>query len=231
MYCIANMRYAIADIHGCFETFRTMVEEHIQLKQTDELYLLGDYVDRGPDSKAVLDYIENLREQGYAISLLRGNHDQMLLDAYNHASPLATDQWLYNGGKSTLDSYGITRIEDMPQEHIRLLEHSVFFKELDDYWLVHAGFNLQSTNWQEDTYAMLWDREEMWDAAALKNKPIIHGHTPTPVTQTEEDIRRNKPVISIDTGCVYTQYTNMGHLTCLCLDDQTLITIANLEVP
>ncbi len=225
------MRYAIADIHGCFETFRSMLEDQIRLSQTDELYLLGDYVDRGPHSKALLDYLLQLQNQGYRIELLRGNHDQMLLDALNQAAPFALEQWLYNGGSKTLESYNISNIADIPQEHIQLLQATHFYKELDDFWLVHAGFNLQKQNWHEDKYAMLWDREEMWEATKLKNKPIIHGHTPTPAKQTISDLQLSKPTISIDTGCVYSQYADLGNLSCLCIDNMTLTSIPNKDAP
>ena len=73
-------RYVISDIHGCFITFKQLVEEVIKLNKSDQLCLLGDYVDRGPSTQAVLDYIIELIELGYNIFPLRGNHENDLLE-------------------------------------------------------------------------------------------------------------------------------------------------------
>ena len=73
-------KIAISDIHGCLKTFKLMVEEQIVLSQKDELYLLGDFVDRGPNSKGVLDYIMSLQEAGYQLHCLRGNHEDMMVN-------------------------------------------------------------------------------------------------------------------------------------------------------
>ena len=73
-------QYAIGDIHGCSKTFKELLDK-IGLIEGDELYLLGDYIDRGPDSKGVIDTIFELREKGFKVICLRGNHESMLLDA------------------------------------------------------------------------------------------------------------------------------------------------------
>jgi serine/threonine protein phosphatase 1 len=73
-------RYVISDIHGCFKTFKQLVEEVVKLTKSDQLFLLGDYVDRGPSTVAVLDYIMELIESGYHIYPLRGNHEDDLLE-------------------------------------------------------------------------------------------------------------------------------------------------------
>ena len=72
-------RIVVGDIHGCSQTFRSLAEEEIRLAGNDILYLLGDYVDRGPDSKGVLDYIMDLMQGGYDVRPLRGNHEEDLL--------------------------------------------------------------------------------------------------------------------------------------------------------
>jgi len=223
------MRYAISDIHGCYKTFRALVEEQIQLTTHDALFLLGDYVDRGPSTAALLDYIIQLQEKGYQVKMLRGNHDQMLLDAYFNTSPFAMQQWLFNGGKNTLNSYHTEKIQHIPKKHVQLLRHTEYFLELPDYWLVHAGFNFNTLHWQDDTEAMLWTRDKQYKARQLRNKPIIHGHTPTPLTCIAQSIAQNAPVICIDTGCVYTNTPNLGILTSLCLDSRELYSHKNLE--
>lgn len=77
---LTGKRYAISDIHGCYKTFQRLVEEGIRLTKFDQLFLLGDYVDRGPSSKAVLDYIIGLMEEEFNIFPLRGNHENDLLE-------------------------------------------------------------------------------------------------------------------------------------------------------
>ena len=74
-------RYVSTDLHGCLLSFRHLVEHRLKLRPQDELYVLGDYVNKGPDSRGVLDYLMQLPQRGYRVHCLRGNHDQELLDA------------------------------------------------------------------------------------------------------------------------------------------------------
>jgi serine/threonine protein phosphatase 1 len=73
--------FIIGDIHGCNKTFRKLVLEKISIRKTDKIYCLGDYIDRGPDSKGVIDFIIQLRKDGFNIHTLRGNHEQLLLES------------------------------------------------------------------------------------------------------------------------------------------------------
>src|SRR5450759_5853294 len=100
------MRYAIADIHGCCKTFQALIEK-LQIKGSDHLYLLGDYIDRGLDSKGVLDTIMNL---GCKVVSLMGNHEDMWLRASaKMGDPVLCDAninvWMENGGQATLKSF------------------------------------------------------------------------------------------------------------------------------
>lgn len=169
---------AISDIHGCYKTFRELLEERIQLTKNDSLYLLGDYIDRGPDSKAVIDYILQLQHDGYHVDCLRGNHEQMLLDATSSLNML--QMFRRNGGKQTLESYGCTVAELRFHRHFKFFQNLKYYIELDNYYLVHAGFNFRTTNPFLDTYSMLWIRN--WhhriDKSVLDGKIIVHGHTP-----------------------------------------------------
>ncbi len=89
--------FAIGDIHGCRKTFEKLLKDKIQLTKEDEIYCIGDYIDRGDDSKGVIDLIINLRTDGYKIKILRGNHEQMMLEAATDKKALSL--WLDNGGK------------------------------------------------------------------------------------------------------------------------------------
>jgi serine/threonine protein phosphatase 1 len=101
-------RYAIGDIHGCARTFKKLVEEVIKFTTADTLYLLGDYIDRGPCSKGVLDYLLQIRDLGYNFRPIRGNHEQLLLDALTDTE--ARQIWYGNGGWATMHEFG----SDMP---------------------------------------------------------------------------------------------------------------------
>jgi serine/threonine protein phosphatase 1 len=96
-------RYVIPDIHGCIHTIQYAIEKIIRPVKTDELYFTGDFINKGPDSKAVLDYIFHLREKGFYIRSVRGNHEQMLLDAIEDKS--LSEDFKLKGGINTLESF------------------------------------------------------------------------------------------------------------------------------
>jgi serine/threonine protein phosphatase 1 len=73
-----SKRWVIPDIHGYLDTLKALIEERIKPARTDELYFLGDYIDRGPDSRGVINYIRSLRQDGYAVTALKGNHEDFL---------------------------------------------------------------------------------------------------------------------------------------------------------
>ena len=95
--------FAIGDIHGCFQSFKILIEDKIRFNTSDKLILLGDYIDRGTESKEVIDYILRLQQNGSDIIPLLGNHEVMLLDAYDNKDKIPL--WLYTGGIQTLKSF------------------------------------------------------------------------------------------------------------------------------
>ena len=137
-------RWAITDIHGCCQTFINMVEKELQITKEDELFLLGDYIDRGKDSKGVFDYIMHLQSENFKIQCLMGTHEDMLIEAFHN--PLALSSWLRNGGIETLKSFDAKEVTDIPQKYIDFIKNLKLYIELDDYWLVHAGFNFNKSD-------------------------------------------------------------------------------------
>ncbi|NLI87022.1 MAG: serine/threonine protein phosphatase [Bacteroidales bacterium] len=95
--------YIISDIHGCIQTLRMLIEGKLKVSLQDRLFFLGDYIDRGPDSSAVVEYIIGLMRSGYTISCLIGNHEQMMLDSVKGESELCL--WQANSGQATIKSY------------------------------------------------------------------------------------------------------------------------------
>ena len=107
--------FAIGDVHGCNATLHKLVTEKIQPGKSDHLCFIGDYIDRGPDSKGVVDYILQLEGEGFNIHTLRGNHEQIMLDSVNSEDDF--ELWRVNGGVQTMRSYGISSFNEMSQDH------------------------------------------------------------------------------------------------------------------
>lgn len=233
-------QYCISDIHGCLRSFRHLVENIICLTKDDNLYLLGDYISRGPDSKGVIDYIIELKTQGYQVRTLEGNHEAMVKrslydrDHFNHYINK-------NGGYATLRSFDLLHIdsiekfskESFEKKYIDFLESLELFIELENWWLVHAGFNHNYGKPFDDINSMLWMRD--YDLKPeylhqLKNKRVVHGHTPHSLADIEKTLSRNN--IVIDGGCVFSndEYAEeLGNLVALELKTMNLYYTGNID--
>jgi len=212
--------FAIGDIHGCYNAFRTMVEQNIQIKKSDTLILLGDYIDRGTHSKEVVDYIINLQKEGFDIVPLKGNHEEMLLDAFENIEFLS--KWIQNGGDKTLNSFGISTLNNINPGYIDFLNGLNCYCAIEDYLFVHAGFNDEAVNPFSDKYFMLWECKKEFKNQSLKNKTVIHGHCPISVALCKESVLSNSNDINLDTGCVYSDKDGYGTLTALELTTKNL---------
>jgi serine/threonine protein phosphatase 1 len=192
--------FAVGDIHGCYDKLIAMMKIIPWDKDNgDVLLFIGDYIDRGPKSREVVEHLVNLRKQGGDFVFLKGNHEKMLLDYYLQQK----DQMLYvaNGGAETIASYvegGIGRKAFvLPEDHLDFLLSLKLFYETDDYIFVHAGLRdgIPVTDQVEDD--LLWIREEFIYSAYDWTKRVIFGHTAleTPFVTPGK--------IGIDTGAVY----------------------------
>jgi serine/threonine protein phosphatase 1 len=223
-------RYAITDIHGCFKTFRQLVEEVISLQPTDELFLLGDYINKGPDSKGVLDYIRELQER-HRVQCLRGNHDQLLIDACDEGE---SSVWLPAQEKQlTLGSFGVRHFHAIPQVYVQFVRSLPYFLEIDDFYLVHAGFDFSKPREAmfQDTHSMMNIKSFEVATDKLKGKRLLHGHLPQPLSQLRKSIRQSGSSLNLDTGCVYHQNEKFGHLVALNLDTLALLVQPNIDQP
>lgn len=228
-------RYAITDIHGCAATFRALLHEQLRVGPGDELYLLGDYINKGPDSRGVLDEILRLRRRGQHVVALRGNHDQQLLDAV--AEPEDDDlqrrwqeklEWAV-----TLDSFGAAEPHHVQDRYLRLLDELAWFVELDDYVLVHAGLNFREPeNLWTDHDAMLNLRDYTPDPALLGGRPLLHGHVPQGLVEVRRALKTpNVAEVGLDTGCVYYKNVAFGNLVALDLNTHLLTVQPNVDRP
>ena len=169
--------FAIGDIHGCFTALRNLVSS-IQVQPDDVLITLGDYVDRGPQSAAVLDWLIAFQRQNKLVAL-RGNHDIMMLEARKGGEAL--ERWLKEGGDATLASYSpfgdAGRLSDVPDEHWAFLETQLRPSfEIKTHFFVHANAYADYPLDQQPDYMLYW--EQISDPVRHESgKVMVCGHT------------------------------------------------------
>ena len=229
-------RWVIGDIHGCIATFQAMVEKEIGLQPDDTLFLLGDLIDRGPDSKAVIDYILRLQEQAYDVRSIIGNHEVMLLDAIRSERQYIL--WMSNAGMTTLHNFGIDMerypgpegVRRIPARYLDFFQQMPYYIESEGFFLVHAGLNPESLHPLDDTDTMIWTRREAYHSDFLKGRKLIHGHSPL---HREEILRRlsdrDAQIYNLDGGCLYTDFPGLGNLVAMNIDSGESRMVRNLE--
>ncbi|MGJ8657168.1 MAG: metallophosphoesterase family protein [Akkermansiaceae bacterium] len=192
---------AIGDIHGCLDALKTL-EEFVGFSENDTIITLGDYIDRGPDSKGVIDWLISGREK-YNLITLAGNHELMMEDSKHSAA--AHYFWSINGGESTLMSFDCC-VEDVPTNYWQFIKSCELFYETDSHIFVHAGLEPSLAPEDQNPDTLCWLR-----FGNLKphdsNKTIICGHTPQ---------KSHIPGILPHAICIDTHAFNpRGYLTCL----------------
>lgn len=217
--------FAISDIHGCFKPFYELVVNTVKLKKSDQLILLGDYIDRGDQSKEVIDFIIELYEKGFNITALTGNHEVMLSDAYQDPDMLPL--WLMNSGMSTLSSFGIQDIREIDNHYLDFFTNLEYYKTFGNFIFVHAGFDDYAINPFSDNYSMVWECRLSYDNPVLWGKTIIHGHRPKTISYVKKLISEKSKVIPIDTGCIYEKEQGYGNLSALEVNSMTLFSVPN----
>ncbi len=220
-----SRRFAIPDIHGCAHTFAALLHDVIRIQASDSLYLLGDYTDRGPRSKEVIDQILELQNSGFAVHAIRGNHEDMLLRACGNLDYFRV--WILNGGGTTLASFDVDDPCEIPLSYRRFFDGLPFYLELEEYILVHAGLNFQAEDPFSDREAMLWIRSNQVNNERIGRKKIITGHTPV----SRETIKQSltSEFIPLDNGCVYASTDQLGTLAALDLDTLSLYFQKNID--
>ena len=229
--------YAIGDIHGCAAELDTLLDmiaadiesadlanntfsDGAETKITSQLVFLGDYVDRGPDSKGVLDRLVKLKKDQPDTVFLKGNHEAIMLDFLS--DPEDMTHWLEWGGEETLASYGVNNASSRPAEELAaaLTEnmpatHLPFLKSLSikhaqgDFLFVHAGIRPGVAIADQNEEDMLWIRS-LFHKTPVKERPdcvVVHGHQPM-----------KKPLdagwrIAVDTGACWS-----GALTAVAIE-------------
>ncbi|MGY4593251.1 serine/threonine protein phosphatase 1 [Bradyrhizobium sp. GM22.5] len=224
--------YAIGDVHGradLLQSLLTVIDADLARSAPERAIqvFLGDYVDRGPDSRAVIDLLIE-RSKSHETVCLKGNHEVFLLEVLK--DPARLEEWRRYGGLLTLVSYGINpTMNPTPEQQIELIErlrqalppeHLSFLQQLrpsfacGDFFFVHAGVKPGVALERQKEEDLLWIREEFLESERRFGKYVVHGHTPVSVP----DIRSNR--INIDTGAYAT-----GNLTLLTIQGDSLLAI------
>ncbi len=192
--------YAIGDVHGCLDKLEGLVAQCRSDAKDDAatFVFLGDFIDRGPDSRGVVQYLIDFqtRRPGRAICLC-GNHEDLALSAID--DPRQIDQWVvYNGGDKALRSYGVTSPSELPRDHVAWLRALPTHHDDGRRFFVHAGINPNPPLDKQDRHDLLWIREPFLSDTRDYGRFIVHGHTP--LKGGKPDLRSNR--VNLDTAAV-----------------------------
>jgi len=226
--------FAIGDIHGCLNELtalhkKILTHDKFDAKN-DSLIYLGDYIDRGKNSKEVINQILKLKNNKINTINLMGNHDEFMIDfLFNKKNDIKN--WINFGLDQTIRSYGIeivefikdgfedsiidrlrnTLLEKMDEEHINFFKNLELSFTTEKYLFVHAGVDPKKKLEDQTKQDFLWSRSnDFFNKDFKTDKIIVHGHTP------EIEIVSHPYRINIDTGCYFS-----GKLSCVCLNDDS----------
>ena len=207
---------AIGDIHGCARTLDALLDR-LRPTADDHFVFVGDYIDRGPDSRAVIERLLELRESSRC-TFLRGNHEAMMLHSLDNGDQ---ELWDLNGGRHTLESYSDNGHAHIPERHEAFIRDTLLYYDDEEFFFVHAGlkpgFSIADNIDLFSEEVFLWERSHLGVANPSWEKPVVCGHTPQ-----RRPINAPK-LICIDTGCVYHQYPGYGYLTAVRLPERTMV--------
>lgn len=210
--------YAVGDIHGRSDLLGRLlrrIEDDARQRRAEKrtLIFVGDYIDRGPNSREVVESLLTAPPPGFAVHFLKGNHEALLLGFLDDAWNL--DAWLMNGGDATMSSYGVdvagfarseadpeawraAFAEALPATHLEFFKRLKLSVSLGDYLFVHAGVRPGVPLEAQTESDLVWIREPFLSWNEPFGRTVVHGHTP----EAEPVIRPNR--IGIDTGACFT---------------------------
>jgi len=195
--------FAVGDIHGCYDKLKRLLDRLPYEPGRDRLVFLGDYIDRGPETKQVLDLLCELKEKDPSLIALIGNHEYILFEYHRTGDPALLPYLRKMGIDSTLKSYGVhtgfglQSLNFMPAAHLDFLENLSLYWESEDYIFVHAGLEPGVPLTEQDATSFCEARDSFLTSPADFDKKVIFGHTEFELPL----ITPNK--IGIDTGAVY----------------------------
>ena len=219
----APRSFVIGDIHGCPEEIDRLLD-HLGPSSADTIIFLGDYIDRGSGPKAVVERMLRLRQEGPRCVFLKGNHEDMFLSFLGLEGQYG-ESFLYNGGGTTLSSYGVEKYPAHEIERRLPAEHMAFYRALElqhrigEFLCVHAGLNPRRGLDDQDREDLLWIRGAFIQNPHTFPYTVVFGHTPC------REVLIDLPYkIGLDTGLVYS-----NKLSCLELTQKQLFQIRRGE--
>jgi serine/threonine protein phosphatase 1 len=217
----------VGDIHGCSSSLTALLEK-LEPHLDRTIVFLGDYIDRGYNSYGVVETLVQFDKEHDCV-FLRGNHEQMLLDALFEGDRMSWEHWFMNGGSTTVDSYervGTSILE--AAGHADFYAATELYFETTDYLFVHGGINphlsVAENIAQTDPYEFLWERRHIESVRPTWEKVVVFGHTPRRVPIIE------LPLIGLDTGCVFVD-RGYGKLTAMLLPEMNIIDVTCNDSP
>lgn len=221
---MTRIHYAIGDVHGRDDLLKAMharivsdrEEKHPDKSAT--IVLVGDYVDRGPESAAVVDRLMRGFD-GFELICLMGNHEAMLVECSGTDKRQAWARWIHNGGDAAIRSFGVQMrygffkaqhlVDAVGSKRLAWLRDLPLYHQTEDYLFVHAGILPGKRIEKQKEQDLLWIRHRFLDSDKDHGRLVIHGHTP----MRNPDVRPNR--IGIDTGAFVT-----GRLTAVVLGEE-----------
>ncbi|MHC1778311.1 MAG: metallophosphoesterase [Lentimicrobium sp.] len=237
-----SKQWVIPDIHGCNRSLRSLIETQIVPSKDDRIFFLGDFVDRGPDSKGVLDYVMGLQQQGYLVVALKGNHEEFFVKAWDEEKEVKSflvfrqinrskQQWLKHGGVQAMESFGTDNLLAVPEHYIEWMRNLPLYHELDKFVLVHAGLNFEIEDPFSDEETMLWVREFKVRPHKIAFRRVIHGHVPVSLDFIDLTVKSAMyPFIDLDNGCYMNNRSGFGNLLGLELGSMDLKVQPNIDM-
>ena len=234
--------WVIPDVHGYLRTLRSLVSDRIQPGKEDKLIFLGDYIDRGPDSKGVIDFIRSLQENVCQVTALKGNHEDMMVEIYDAArliqhrgvpTPCRYEysSWVAMGARTTLESFRVDSITKAPVEYIEWMRHLSHFVQDDRFVMLHAGLNFRNPDPFADLQAMLWIREFESAPERIGRRRIIHGHVPVYLDRIQYTVSDpDCQSLDLDNGIYLHAREGLGNLVALELSTIELTVQRNMDI-
>lgn len=213
-------RIAIGDIHGCADTFQLLLRK-LALQKEDQLFLLGDLIDKGGRSKEVIDAIIELQNEGYQLFPIRGNHEQAFLDAYHQGFDFFMEYLVTNNTEDFLD--------DDIEAYLTYFSSFEYCYDLGDWLACHSEFLINERSIYRGMRGMFSRVNFQIKEETILEKRQITGHFVTTTSQIETSIKNKNSVIFLDNGCVYADNEELGYLAAFDLDTEELFLQKNVE--
>ncbi len=213
-------RIAIGDIHGCADTFQLLLRK-LAIQQEDQLFLLGDLIDKGTRSKEVIDAVLALQNEGYQLFPIRGNHEQAFLNAYHQGFDFFMEYLAANNTEDFLD--------DDIEAYLTYFSNFEYCYDLGDWLACHSEFLVNERSIYRGMRGMFSRIDFQIADEVIVEKRQITGHFVTTTSQIEASIKNKNKVIFLDSGCVYAENEELGYLAAFDLDAEELFLQKNVE--